>query len=278
MNDMKELRALVYSREMNVGELLSAGFRLFLDNIKGISFGILIIGLPLSIVLGIVQVQLFHFTEVMEQLASSSYVSTQQATDMLLQLGGYYLILAAIGVFLQPILDMGFMKLTKWRLEERKFQNKTAYIKSMLHTPTVLWVGLVYAVCIFVASILLIPGIYLGIVWTFYLQCIALGKRKGLDALGHSRMLVRGRWWKTFGFLFLVGILVSGWNMLVGLALMWFPSNYVTEALSTWISYFGVAFSNIVVTVLFLNRESGLFGMEALQEEEIQENEETTEI
>ena len=63
MDDMKELRTVVYSREMNAIELISAGFRLFLENIKGILLGILIIGLPLSILLGIVQVQLLNLTE-----------------------------------------------------------------------------------------------------------------------------------------------------------------------------------------------------------------------
>lgn len=274
MNDMKELRTLVYSREMNAMELLSAGFRLFLDNIKGILLGILMIGLPLSIVLGIVQVQLLDLTEAIQQLAySNPYLSTQQISQMLLQLAGYYLILAAIGVFLQPILDMGFMKMTKWRLEERSFQSISAYAKSMLHTPTVILVGLVYAICIFVGSLILIPGIYLGVVWTFYLQCIALAKRKGVDALGHSLMLVRGRWWRTFGFVLLLGILVSACSTLVGSIFYLFPSNYVTEILSIWISYVASAFSTCVMTVLFLNRESGLFGMAALQEEEeTQEN------
>ena len=277
MDDMKELRTVVYSREMNAIELISAGFRLFLENIKGILLGILIIGLPLSILLGIVQVQLLNLTEKVQQLNTSDlYLSTQQLTEISLQMMGYYLILAAIGVFLQPILDMGFMKMTKWRLEERKFRSITAYAKSMLHTPTVLWVGLVYAICILFASILLIPGIYLGIVWTFYLPCIALAKRKGLDALGHSRMLVRGRWWRTFGFIFFVGIIVSACSSIIGI---FFPSKYVTEILSIWIAYLPTAFSTCVMTVLFLNRESGLFGMEALQEEEeTQENEETPEI
>ena len=277
MDDMKELRTVVYSREMNAIELISAGFRLFLENIKGILLGILIIGLPLSILLGIVQVQLLNLTEKVQQLNTSDlYLSTQQLTEISLQMMGYYLILAAIGVFLQPILDMGFMKMTKWRLEERKFRSITAYAKSILHTPTVLWVGLVYAICILFASILLIPGIYLGIVWTFYLQCIALAKRKGLDALGHSRMLVRGRWWRTFGFIFFVGIIVSACSSIIGI---FFPSKYVTEILSIWIAYLPTAFSTCVMTVLFLNRESGLFGMEALQEEEeTQENEETPEI
>ena len=277
MDDMKELRTVVYSREMNAIELISAGFRLFLENIKGILLGILIIGLPLSILLGIVQVQLLNLTEKVQQLNTSDlYLSTQQLTEISLQMMGYYLILAAIGVFLQPILDMGFMKMTKWRLEERKFRSITAYAKSMLHTPTVLWVGLVYAICILFASILLIPGIYLGIVWTFYLQWIALAKRKGLDALGHSRMLVRGRWWRTFGFIFFVGIIVSACSSIIGI---FFPSKYVTEILSIWIAYLPTAFSTCVMTVLFLNRESGLFGMGALQEEEeTQENEETPEI
>ena len=277
MDDMKELRTVVYSREMNAIELISAGFRLFLENIKGILLGILIIGLPLSILLGIVQVQLLNLTEKVQQLNTSDlYLSTQQLTEISLQMMGYYLILAAIGVFLQPILDMGFMKMTKWRLEERKFRSITAYAKSMLHTPTVLWVGLVYAICILFASILLIPGIYLGIVWTFYLQCIALAKRKGLDALGHSRMLVRGRWWRTFGFIFFVGIIVSACSSIIGI---FFPSKYVTEILSIWIAYLPTAFSTCVMTVLFLNRESGLLAMGALQEEEeTQENEETPEI
>ena len=47
-----------------------------------------------------------------------------------------------------------------------------------------------------------------------------------------------------------------------------FPSNFVTGTINTCATYLTQGLIVSSMTVLYLNRESGLFGMDALQEED----------
>ena len=124
-------------------------------------------------------------------------------------------------------------------------------------------------------SLLVIPAVYLGVVWCLYLYCIALGGRRGVDALGHSRVLVRSRWWRTFGFLIILAAISYCWNSILSLIFMLFPDNFAVNCVYTCITYLTQGFVVSATAILFLNRESGLFGMASLQEpEEVQEAEE----
>ena len=56
---------------------------------------------------------------------------------------------------------------------------------------------------------------------------------------------------------------------------MLFPDNFAVNCLYTCITYLTQGFVASATAILFLNRESGLFGMSSLQEpEEVQEAEE----
>jgi len=53
-------------------------------------------------------------------------------------------------------------------------------------------------------------AIYLGIKWTFSVY-ILIGENKGIiDSLKVSTRLVKGRWWKTLGYLSLFGLIILG--------------------------------------------------------------------
>lgn len=64
--------------------------------------------------------------------------------------------------------------------------------------------------------LLLVPGIWLTIALSMYLQAIVFDGNDGLRALGASFRLTRGNWWRTLGIFMVVmvgmllGILVSG--------------------------------------------------------------------
>jgi hypothetical protein len=47
--------------------------------------------------------------------------------------------------------------------------------------------------------LLVIPGIYLGVLLTFSKLALAIDGLKGIRALAYSRALVQGRWWPVFG-------------------------------------------------------------------------------
>lgn len=56
---------------------------------------------------------------------------------------------------------------------------------------------------------LVIPGIYLAVLWAFVAQAVVVDGRRGPQALSRSAELVRGRWWWVLGVV-LVTNLVAG--------------------------------------------------------------------
>ncbi len=61
-----------------------------------------------------------------------------------------------------------------------------------------------------------IPGIYLAIIYVFASQVVIIENRSGMNALGRSQELVSGYFWRVFGILFVVGLIVGIVGGMVG--------------------------------------------------------------
>lgn len=61
----------------------------------------------------------------------------------------------------------------------------------------------------------IIFALYLGINWTFSVYILIGENKRILDSLKLSKMLVRGRWWKTLGYLILFGLILIGVYIIV---------------------------------------------------------------
>ncbi|MBP7819676.1 hypothetical protein KA036_02460 [Candidatus Gracilibacteria bacterium] len=60
-----------------------------------------------------------------------------------------------------------------------------------------------------------VPGIIYGIYWLFANKVTLLTGKFGKDALMHSKELVKGRWWPTFGKFIGISLLASLTNLLI---------------------------------------------------------------
>lgn len=270
---MEEIKRLVYSRELRWNEIMAIAMRLFMENIKVIGVGMLVIALPLSILLTLIQTRVLSTNEIAWQLAETQYaISEADLAVLIQQMMTNNVLLMAVTVFLEPIFIIGVAKATKWRMEGRPVSASKAFGEAMTLEPVVVKVGIVYMILFLLGTLLVIPAIYLGVVWCLYLYCIALGGRRGIDALGHSRVLVRSRWWRTFGFLFVLAAVSFCWNSILSWIFALFPENFVVNCVYNCVTYVTQGFVVSATAILFLNRESGLFGMSALQEAEETEN------
>jgi len=80
---------------------------------------------------------------------------------------------------------------------------------------TIPWalVGTPNATSVFIAVILMValmtPAVWLGVTLSMWSSVLVVEKRGAIGSLRRSLHLVRGRWWPTFGFLLLVGLLGS---------------------------------------------------------------------
>lgn len=264
---MEEMKGLVYSRELRWNEIMAIAMRLFAANIKVIGAGMLVIALPISILLTLIQTRVLSTNEIMLQLAETQYAISEANLSVLMQqMMTNNVLLMAVTVFLEPIFVIGVAKAAKWRLEGRGVSAGKAFGEAMTLEPTVVKVGIVYMVLFLLGTLLVIPAIYLGVIWCLYLYCIALGGRRGVDALGHSRVLVRSRWWRTFGFLFILSAVTFCWNYLFSWIFSLFPDTFAVNCAYNCVTYMTEGFVVSATAILFLNRESGLFGMAALQE------------
>lgn len=263
------MKELVYSRELRLGEILTIGFRLFLENIKTILLGLLVICLPMSILLNLIQLRMADTSTIMDTLLQArSAVSEEEFMQAFQRMMTENLTLVAVKVFLEPIYTIAVAKGVKRRLENRPVQLGKVYGDALLLEGRIVQTGFIYAVLVFLGSMILIPGIIMAVNWCFYVYCIGICDRKGMDALRHSRDMVRGRWWKTLGFLvvlFFVGIF---WNYLLQLLFLPFGNSFAVNTLYMTATYLTNGFIVCATTILFLNRESGLFGMADLAERE----------
>jgi hypothetical protein len=64
--------------------------------------------------------------------------------------------------------------------------------------------------------LLILPGVYLFVRWYFVPQAVVLERAHGTSALRASSRLVAGAWWRTFGMVVLVNLLVLLVILLLG--------------------------------------------------------------
>lgn len=263
------MRDLVYSRELRLNELIAIGFRMFLGNFKTILFGLVIICLPISVLSSLIQTRMAGTLNIMNAISEAQYaVSNAEMIQVLQRYTLENLLIIAVSVFLEPIFTIGVAKAVKARLEGREVNRTKVFSDALLLEGTIVQVGFVYAVLVFLGSLILFPGIFMAVNWMFYVYCIGLCDRKGMDALRHSKDLVRGRWWKTFGYLIVLYMVGIFWNMMIQMAFLPFGEGFVVNTVYTLVTYLTNGFLACVITIFFLNRESGLFGMRDLQQEE----------
>lgn len=105
----------------------------------------------------------------------------------------------------------------------------------------------------------IIPGVYLSIIWRFYLQATVFRKQKGFKAFAYSSLLVK----KNISKCLLVFISITVLSFAVSLAFSVFEAvfaNVITPVIvqivyQVVISLF-LIFSEVVITVLFINLDS----------------------
>jgi len=73
--------------------------------------------------------------------------------------------------------------------------------------PITVVTGILLFIMLTVGFILLVvPGIYLSVIFTFFTEAIALRNSKFFNAFTYSQNLVKGQFWRVFGRLLVIGI------------------------------------------------------------------------
>jgi len=71
-------------------------------------------------------------------------------------------------------------------------------------------------------TLLILPGLYIGVLLAMSVPALVVEDRRGTKALSRSWALVDGHWWHTFGTIFLTGLLIGVGNIAINGTVGWF--------------------------------------------------------
>ncbi len=99
--------------------------------------------------------------------------------------------------------------------------------------------------------LLILPVLIVSVYLAFSLQALAVRGMGVIDALGHSWELVSGRWWRVFGYILGMGIILGVVSYVVQLVLQQIP--FAGDLLALFAADALNAFTIIAMTLFFLH-------------------------
>ncbi|MDD4842798.1 MAG: hypothetical protein PHU31_00485 [Anaerotignum sp.] len=253
----------INNKEMKIIEILSITMHLFMKNFKKILIVVALIFFPISILNVLIVERLSTSIIVLLDLIATKGLLDNMSVliEAYLDLMRNNMLLMAVSVFLEPVGIIAIAIIVKGYLYNETIHLREAIGEAMNCLWKIIVAGLISSILIILATIcFIIPGIYLGIIWTFYVYAIGLRGYKGWKALAYSKKLIDGRFWKTLGFLIVISFIAVLCNKVMGSVFYLLPKHIATDILYDVLTYFYVSFECIALTVLFMNREVVLLG------------------
>jgi hypothetical protein len=133
-------------------------------------------------------------------------------------------------------------------------------------------IGLIASAGIAVGLLLLvIPGVWLAVSVAMVPHVVALEDRGVFGSLRRSVQLVRGRWWPTFGYLLLVGLVgsVAGW-LLQSVAIPLVAVGDISTGLAL-VFVAGLIFQGLVVAAIAVMNTMWYFELRTRNETEVRQ-------
>ena len=231
---------------LSVWDAFGCGYAMFKQNITPALFILLIIYFPISLLSGYITIAVSNLAASVDidaimsnQEMLMSFVNSSEYVKLAMYNFGSSL----IDFILSPFGLEGKMPTYKEALSVA-FSNAGRFICSMI----------VYTICVFVLTILgIIPGIFLSVVWSFYLQAMVLDNCKGIKSLGYSRELVKGRWWRTFLYIIVFNLISYALSYLIGVIFSFAGASYFMIVIEKLVlSLVGMIFA-AARTVIYIN-------------------------
>jgi len=196
---------------MEFGDILSKSWKEYKSNFKVIFLIMfLFVGIPSLIVFAVN----YGMLSSNEELLNSVLVHSQSGGDVgseflkfwpyYITLGVLFFIYILISLFASVSFISVMMRKSRFSYREAIGSGKEFYWRYLLF----MLVFLLFLGALFFA--LFIPGIIFLVYWIFAVFIYYEKKGGIISSLGESFRLVRGRWWGTFGYLLLFGLITIG--------------------------------------------------------------------
>lgn len=253
----------IKNRELGIMEVLSISVNIFIKNFSAIMVVVGILFFPISILNAMILDKLSSSTVIIMNLIESGEAFENFSTHAPVFLSFFenHGLQMAVLMFLEPVGIISVSKVTKNYVDGEPIHVKDAIGEALNCLWKVIITGIPYTFLVFVATLVfIIPGIYLGVIWTFYIYAIGLRQLNGWKALQYSKKLTEGKFWKTFLFLIVISLVTGGWDWIISSACLLLPEHIGTDILYYTLSYITGSFAFIGMTVLYMNREAVLLG------------------
>ncbi|MBX3042188.1 MAG: hypothetical protein KIT33_14160 [Candidatus Kapabacteria bacterium] len=199
-------------------DLMNVTFTFTRHELKPLFKSLLLMALPLLVLLGIV-LGIFHAENMSlvqsDNLGNLENFGIEFLQNMIIQYGLiiiiYYLSITVIGAIV-----LGYIVEYINNGPQVPFENVLAQVK--IYLPRLLALNLVYYLIVGFASIFLfVPGIYLGIAMAISPVVLVFEDTGIGGSLKRSMYLVKGYWWRTLGYLIVIGIVYTLISAVFGL-------------------------------------------------------------
>jgi len=122
--------------------------------------------------------------------------------------------------------------------------------------PAAVAIALAVLVTVLGFALLILPGIFLGVLLAFAGQAVVVDGCRGVAALRRSAELVRGDWWSTFGRLIVINLVAFVITIIPGAFAAAIENGAIHTTLVIIGNAMGIAFSAVATTLLFFDRRA----------------------
>jgi hypothetical protein len=186
-------------RPRDVGGLIADGFNLYFREFR--TFFVIAVAVVVPVELVVLGVGLGWFT--------SDYDSSPSVGENVIPLVTNFFVVAPLtsAMCIYALLDVA---------DGRRPSAREAIQRGLDIFAPLLLVLLLFAAGVVLGFIaLFVPGIYLAVRWTFYIQAVVVDGRRSTDALRRSAELVDGTWWRVAGITLAANFLVGGLSAVI---------------------------------------------------------------
>jgi hypothetical protein len=185
-------------RPLGIGEVLDVALKIVWRNAATLFKIVVFVVFPVQVISAIVQLSAIpDQDEVVENTDIAALIGAFSVTGIL----GWVASTLAAGACFRAIASAYLGERTDWR-------PSLEFALRRLHS--IVWVTLLAGLAAVLGLVAcVIPGVYLWVVFSLAVPVLLTEDKRGTKALGRSRNLVRGYWWRVFAIV-LLGTILAG--------------------------------------------------------------------
>jgi hypothetical protein len=203
-------------RPLSVGEIIDVAIKIWRRNLATLARIVFVVVAPVEILSALIQASVSTGEIQKFDAAGNTTINTGAAaawaagmfTAQLLSAVAFLIASAAV---LRAVSVAYLGGTPEWR---ESLKAATGRLRSLLWLGFLMFGGLVLS-----AVALILPAIWLGVAWSVAFPVLIAEGQRGTKALGRTFGLVKGRWWPTFGALFLAFLFQFFLGLVLGIPL-----------------------------------------------------------